>query len=201
MILFLVLGCRSERAPPVARAEPATSAYTSEPTARSPAEPPAGAATAAPVPSALADAGAKFGLTMLGTGWTWTAMDRHATRFDWSGRTGRDDREVRYGFWLEKMGETERKFVVQLVDSAARNLTLGAPCPPFDQPPEIAKLLGVERIITVCFDPAPYMSQVHHTGVLHGIVSKGALTIVVLLSNDRAGIMPLAEEIGARGLP
>ena len=41
----------------------------------------------------------------------------------------------------------------------------------------------------------------HSTGVLHGIVNKGTLTIVVLLSKDRAGIVPLAEEIGARGTP
>jgi hypothetical protein len=102
---------------------------------------------------------------------------------------------------MEKMGETERKFLVQLVDSATRNLTLGRPCAPFDQPPEIVKLLGVERIITECFDPAPFMSKVHTTGVLHGIVSKGALSIVVVLSKNRAGIVPLAEDIGATGAP
>jgi hypothetical protein len=45
------------------------------------------------------------------------------------------------------------------------------------------------------------MSREHHAGVLHGIVSKGSLTIVVLLSNNRAGIVPLAEEIGANGAP
>jgi hypothetical protein len=42
---------------------------------------------------------------------------------------------------------------------------------------------------------------VHSSGVLHGIVNKGALTIVVVLSKDRAGIVPLADEIGARGAP
>jgi hypothetical protein len=197
----MAIGCRSEGAPPVAHAEAAASASTGAQAAQSPQEPPAGAATASPVPKALTDVAAQFGLTVLGKGWSWSAIDRNKTRFDWAGRTERDDREVLLSFWLEKMGETEKKFLVQLVDSAARNLTLGAPCPPFDQPPEIAKLIGVERIITECFDPAPYMSKVHSTGVLHGIVNQGALTIVVVLSKDRAGIVPLAEEIGARGAP
>src|SRR5262249_42121385 len=143
-----------------------TSAPTSRLTHQAPAQSLAGGATAASVPKALADGGAQFGLTILGNGWTWTAIDRNKTRFDWSGRTRRDDREVLYSFWLLKLGETERRLLPQLVDSAAANLTRGRPCPPFDQPPEIAKLLGVERIITVCFDPAPYMSEVHHTGVL-----------------------------------
>ncbi len=200
-VLAMSIGCRSEGAPPVAHAETAAGASTGTSVAQSPAEPPASAAAASPVPKALANVAAQFGLSVLAKGWSWTAIDRNKTRFDWAGRTERDDREVLLSFWLEKMGETERKFLVQLVDSAARNLTLGTPCPPFDQPPEITKLLGVERIITECFDPAPYMSKVHSTGVLHGIVNKGALTIVVVLSKNRASIVPLAEEIGARGVP
>jgi hypothetical protein len=138
---------------------------------------------------------------VLGDGWSWVAIDRNKTRFDWSGRTKRDDREVLYSFWMPKLDENVVKLLPQIVESAAANLTRGRPCPPFDQPPEFVTLLGVERVITVCFDPAPYMSEVHHAGVLHGIVSKGALTIVVVLSNNRAGIVPLAEEIGARGAP
>ncbi len=164
-----------------------------------PAEPPSPAAAAAPMPKALTDVAAQFGLTMLSDGWSWAAIDRNKTRFDWSGRTKRDDREVLYSFWMPKLDENVVKFLPQIVESAAANLTRGRPCPPFEQPIEFAKLLGVERVITVCFDPAPYMSDVHHAGVLHGIVSKGALTIVVVLSNNRAGIVPLADEIGAGG--
>jgi hypothetical protein len=199
MVLLLVLGCRSEGAPPVVRAEPAVSTPTGVPVAESPAEHLAGSATPVSVPKGLADVAAQFHLTMLGAGWSWVAIDRNKTRFDWSGHTKHDDRESLYSFWMPKLDESTMKFLPQIVESAAANLTRGRPCPPFDQPPEIAKLLGVERVITVCFDPAPYMSEVHRTGVLHGIVSKGALTIVVVLSNNRAGIVPLADEIGARG--
>jgi hypothetical protein len=136
---------------------------------------------------------------MLGTGWTWTEIDRSKTRFDWSGRTARDAREVLYSFWLPKLGETEARLLPQLVDSAVSNLTKGRPCPPIEQPSDFARVLGVDRIVTVCFDPAPWLSELNHRGVAHGIVSKGALTIVVVLSNSRAGIIPLAKDIGARG--
>ena len=201
LILIPTLGCRSEVAPAVVHVQPAAEAPAPALPARSTREPSARAAPAVPVPEPLASAAAPFGLTMLSDGWSWTAIDRNKTRFDWSGRSAQGDREVLYSFWLPRLDETTVKLLPQLVDSAASNLTRGRPCPPFEQPPEIVELLGVQRVITVCFDPAPYMSEVFHRGVVHGIVNKGALTILVVLSHGRAGLIPLAAEIGAKGAP
>ena len=102
------------------------------------------------------------------------------------------------------MDDFQRDYTVNLVDAATRNFSRTHPCEPFDQPSEIVQLLGVDRIITECFEPAPYMSDVYRAGVAHGIVKKGALTIVVVLSHREAGliplgVVPLASEIGARG--
>lgn len=46
------------------------------------------------------------------------------------------------------------------------------------------------------WDDAPGTS--FSRGVLHGIVQHGALTIVVVLSNDMTGVVPLADHIGLR---
>src|SRR5690242_18913573 len=83
-VMVLVLGCQSQGAPPVARAEVPAGARASAPVAAPPAEPPGPAAVAAPVPRALADVAAQFHLAMLGDGWSWVAIDRNKTRFDWS---------------------------------------------------------------------------------------------------------------------
>jgi hypothetical protein len=162
---------------------------------------PAPVAVTAPVPSALADVAGQFGLTMLGDGWTWSAISRKETRFDWSGRPAAADRQVLYSFWMDKIDATAASLLPQIVSSAAANLSNGEPCRPFEQPADIARVVGVDRVITVCFEPSPFYAKEYRMGVMHGIVQRGSLTIVVVLSNDRAAVIPLADGIGARGAP
>lgn len=152
-----------------------------------------------PVPETLAFDAGRFGLTMQAEGWTWKVLRRNVTRFDWSGRPATGDSEVLYSFFIDKLDETTAKLLPQLVGSAAANLTEGEPCRPFEQPPEIVKLLGVDRVITVCFEPSTFYGKEHHVGVMHGIVHNGALTIAVVLSNDRSAVIPLPKAIGAHG--
>jgi len=168
------------------------------------APPPVAAAPTAPVvpvPETLAFDAGRFGLTMLAEGWTWKVLRRNVTRFDWSGRPsdGKGDKELLYSFYMDKIDETSAKLLPQIVGSAAANLSEQEPCRPFEQPPEIVRALGVDRVITVCFEPSTFYGKEHKAGVLHGIVHDGALTIAVVLSNDRAGVVPLPALIGARG--
>jgi hypothetical protein len=170
------------------------------PAATPSAERAAPAAPAVPVPADLATAARKFGLIMLADGFTWTAIDPKKTRFEWSGRSTSGDREILYSFWLPKLDATETKFLPQIVSSAAANLSDGQPCSPFEQPNDFVKILGVDRVVSVCFEPSSYYGKEFHHGIMHGIVNDGTLTIVVVLSNDRAaGIVPLPKSIGARG--
>jgi hypothetical protein len=158
------------------------------------------AAPPEPVPEALVTAAKKFGLTMLAEGFTWKAIDPKATRFEWSGRSASGDREILYSFWLPKLEATETKFLSQLVSSAAANLAQGEPCRAFEQPTDFVKILGVDRVISVCFEASPFYGKEFHHGIMHGIVNGGALTLVVVLSNDRAAaVVPLPKSIGARG--
>ncbi len=160
------------------------------------------------LPPELLQASTEYGLAMRDD-WTWKAIDRDRTRFDWEGRPKSGAFEVLYSFWIPKLDDTETKLAPSLVESAAANLTSGTPCPPVEQPPEMAHMLGVDRIITVCFEPAPFIRDGHlwgdpsstnyQKGVLHGIINRGALTIMVALSNDRTAMVPLPEEMGARG--
>jgi hypothetical protein len=155
--------------------------------------------TGANIPPPLAEVAAQFGLTMLGDGWTWKAISRKDTRFDWSGRPASGESELLYSFWRPKIEEIEARLLPQIVASAAANLSNHDPCRPFEQPPEIVKILGVDRVITVCFEPMPFYGKEFRQGVLHGIVQKGALTIAAVFSNNRAAVLPLAKIIGARG--
>lgn len=155
---------------------------------------------AVPVPEPLAAEATRFGMRMVADGWTWKAIDRKQTRFDWSGRPDSGDREVLYSFWMPTIDETAAKLLPSIVGSAAANLSNHDPCPPFEQPPEIVKILHVDRVITVCFDPMPFYGKEFHQGVMHGIVQNGALTIVAIVSNDRAAVIPLEKTIGARGV-
>jgi hypothetical protein len=164
----------------------------------------------APLPPELLQASTRYGLAMRDD-WTWKSIDRDRTRFDWEGRPKSGAFEVLYSFWIPKLDDTETKLAPSLVESAAANLTTGTPCPPFEQPPETARMLGVDRIITVCFEPAPFMRDGHlwgdpsstnyQKGVVHGIINRGALTIMVTLSNDRTAMVPLPEAMGVRGAP
>lgn len=169
----------------------------------SPAPRPAVATTTpgatAPVPETLAFDAGRFGLAMQAEGFTWKVLRRNVTRFDWSGRPASGDYEVLYSFWMDKIDDATAKLLPQVVASAAANLTEGEPCRPFEQPPEIVRVVGVDRIITVCFEPSTFYGKEHKQGVLHGIVHNGALTIVVVLSNDAAAIVPLPKRIGASG--
>ena len=168
----------------------------------SPAEardPAASANAGAPVPDALASSASTFGLKMLAS-YTWTAIDPKTTRFEWSGRPASGDREVLYSFWMPKLDASEKQLLPRLVSTAAANLATGEPCPPSEQGSDFVKLLGVERVVTVCFEPSPFYAKEFHHGIMHGVVSGGALTLVVVLSNDQAAaVVPLPKSIGARG--
>lgn len=163
--------------------------------ARDPAAPPA-----APVPAALAQQAKPFGLRMLAEGFMWTPIDPKVTRFQWSGRSPDGDREILYSFWIPKLGATEKQLLSQIVQSAAANLAQGQPCAPAEQPHDFAQVLGVDRVISVCFETAPAYAKEYRYGILHGLVHDGALTLVAVLSNDRnAAFVPLPRSIGARG--
>lgn len=151
------------------------------------------------VPETLAFDAARFGLTMSDQGWTWKVLRRNVTRFDWTGRPPKGDRELLYSFFVDKVDEPSAKLLPQIAQSAAANLSETEPCRPVEQPPEIVRILGVERVVTVCFEPSTFYGKEHRVGVLHAIVSHGSLTIAVVLSNDRAAILPLPGVVGARG--
>ena len=175
-----------------------SSAGTSRPRATSPvaAEP---RPLVIPVPETLAFDAGRFGLTMSDQGWTWKVLRRNVTRFDWTGRPPKGDRELLYSFSLDKLDEPSARLLPQIAQSAAANLSETEPCRPVEQPPETVRILGVERVVTVCFEPSTFYGKEHSVGVLHAIVSHGALTIAVVLSNDRAAVIPLPGAIGARG--
>ncbi len=150
-----------------------------------------------------------FGLSLRGDGdWTWMKSDPQRSRFDWVGHSKTGNYDVLYSFWIPKLDPTQTKLLPGYVETAAANLTNEKPERAFEQSPEIAQLLGVDRVLTVCFEPAPFMKDGHlwddapgtsfSRGVLHGIVQHGALTIVVVLSNDSMGVVPLADHIGLR---
>ena len=152
------------------------------------------------MPVELARTAKRFGLTMLSEGFTWKEIDPKTTRFEWSGRTASGDREILYSFWLPKLEAKEAKLLPQLVASAVANLAVGEPCAPHEQPVDFVNILGADRVVSACFEPSPFYGKEFHHGILHGIVNKGALTIVVVLSNDQvAAIVPLPRSIGARG--
>jgi len=158
------------------------------------------APAAVPVPEALAKQAKPFGLRMLAEGFTWTPIGPRETRFQWSGRSPDGDREILFAFWRPKLGATETQVLPQMVLAAAANLAEGKPCAPIEQPRDFAQVLGVDRVISVCFETAAFYAKEYRHGIVHGIVNDGALTIVAVLSNDRsAAAVPLPKSIGARG--
>ncbi|HSO40094.1 MAG TPA: hypothetical protein VLT33_46520 [Labilithrix sp.] len=166
--------------------------------ARAPSGAPA--AAEAPVPPELARAAKKFGMRMLAEGFTWRPIDPKATRFEWSGRSPDGDRELLYSFALSRLDATEKQVLPQMIQATAANLAQGAPCAPVEQQRDFVKLLGVDRVVSVCFEASPFYGKEFHHGIMHGIVNDGALTIVAVLSNDRnAAFVPLPKSIGARG--
>jgi hypothetical protein len=173
-----------------------------QPTVR-PAPGEAAPVATAPVPETLALVAGQFGLTMQAEGFTWKVLRRNVTRFDWSGRAHdavAGDREVLYSFYIDKLDDVSSAHLPQIAAAAAANLTEGEPCAPIEQPAEIVKKLGVDRVVTVCFEPSTfYGGKEHHHAVLHAIVHRGALTIVAVLSNESMAIIPLPNVIGARG--
>jgi len=154
-----------------------------------------------PVPAKLQEVAAQFGITMKDD-WQWTELERMRTRFDWSGRPEGRAFEARWSFWLK--GEdvrTMKPFLPAAVQSAALNLTRSSACDPFEQPAELARMVGADRVITVCFEPAPYVTEEFRHGVLHGLVRGDVLVIVIVLANDRTGTVPLPDHIGGRFSP
>ena len=181
--VLLLLGCSEPHAPHAAAPEPMT------PTVRN------------PPPAALAETAAKFGLEMSGD-FVWTKISREETRFDWSGHpAGRDDVEVLWSFWMEKMDATSVKFLPNLTMAAAADLTQDphASPEPFDQPEDIVHAFGYDRVLTACFVPFEGYGKGKKQGVMHAIVKRGALSVVAIFSNDRTGLVPLPKDIGARG--
>ena len=157
-----------------------------------------------PVPETLALVAGQFGLTMQAEGFTWKVLRRNVTRFDWAGRPsggkagGLPDRELLYSFYIEKLDDTSATLLPQIAASAAANLTDGEPCKPLEQPAAVVQLLGIDRVISVCFEPSTFYGKEHRLGMLHALVKSGALTIVVVLSNERAGTLPLPAVLGTR---
>jgi hypothetical protein len=98
---------------------------------------------------------------------------------------------------MPKIGETEAKFLPQLVISAAMNLAEGRPCAAFEQPKEIVEALGFDRVITVCFVPTEVYARGFTHGVMHGLVKHESLTIAVVLCDSPAAAVPTSSMIGA----
>lgn len=195
--IFVSAACSACRHPPAGLGAPPRSvASVAPPTS---VDPPPGPAV--PVPETLALVAGQFGLTMQAEGFTWKVLRRNVTRFDWSGRAASGDRELLYSFFIEKLDDASAERVPQIASSAAANLTEGEPCKPFEQPAEIVQKLGVDRIVTVCFEPSTFYGKEHRHAVLHAIVHDRALTIAVVLSNESTAIIPLPKVIGARGAP
>lgn len=198
LLALAAAACSHPPAATDARARAPASAASAAPFGASSEAPPS---VVVPVPETLALVAGQFGLTMQAEGFTWKVLRRNVTRFDWSGRptTGKNDREILYSFYVEKLDDTSARLLPELASSAAANLTEGEPCKPFDQPAEILKKLGVDRVVTVCFEPSTFYGREHHHGVLHALVHDRALTIVVVLSDDSTAIIPLPKVIGTRG--
>jgi hypothetical protein len=158
-----------------------------------------------PVPETLELVASQFGLAMRAEGFTWKVLRRNVTRFDWEGRPSSAkagitaDRELLYSFYIEKLDDSSAKLLPQIVASAAANLAEGEPCRPLEQPAGVVQALGVDRVISVCFEPSTFYGKEHHLGMLHGLVKNGALTIVVVLANERSKLLPLPSVLGVHG--
>ncbi len=193
-------------APIASTASPASPASPAPPSSRSSSEPaPPPSSPVVPVPETLALVAGQFGLTMQPEGFTWKVLRRNVTRFDWSGRShdaAGGEREVLYSFFIDKLDDASIAHLPDVASSAAANLTTtGDTCKPIEQPAQIVHDLGVDRIVTVCFEPSPFYGgkEQHRNAVLHAIVHGRALTVVAVLSNESAAILPLPNVIGARG--
>jgi hypothetical protein len=158
-----------------------------------------------PVPETLQLVAGQFGLTMQAEGFTWKVLRRNVTRFDWEGRPSSAkvgapaDRELLYSFYIEKLDDSSAKLLPQIVASAAANLAEGEPCKPREEPAGVVQALGVDRVISVCFEPSTFYGKEHPMGVLHGLVKNGALTIVVVLADERTKLLPLPSVLGVHG--
>jgi hypothetical protein len=191
LVVMASVGCGGAAAPgePGARAASAKSAASK-------AAPPT---PVVPVPETLAFEAGRFGLTMTAEGWTWKAIRRNVTRFDWSGRPPARDREVLYSFWMDKLDAKTATLLPQIVGTVAANLTDGEPGTPIEQPADVVQRVGVDRIVSACFEPSTFYGKELRYGVLHGIVKNDALAFAVVLANDRAAVVPTPAVLGARG--
>lgn len=182
----------------------ATATASRTTSAASPSEPASGPVT--PVPETLQLVANQFGLTMLAEGFTWKVLRRNVTRFDWEGRPSSAragapaDRELLYSFTMEKLDDSSAKVLPQIVVSAAANLTDGEPCRPLEQPASVVQALGVDRVVSVCFEPSTFYGKEHRLGMLHGLVENGALTLVVVLANEHSKMLPLPSVLGVHAL-
>lgn len=158
----------------------------------------AGCAHAAPanVPPALAESARSHRLEMLGDGFAWAPYEAPLMRgpmlFSWSGSAA--DRTVLYDFEPDAARAPEKLMAI------VRPLANGEPAAPRVQGQSFVDILGVDRVTSVEFDVAPpYRTSGHH-GIAHAIEKGGALTIVVVLSNDvAAAVVPMPKSIGAKG--
>ena len=195
LVVLAWAGCGGAAAPGATGAPGAKSTASAESSASTSKRAPP--APIVPVPETLAFEADRFGLTMTAEGWTWKAIRRNVTRFDWSGRPPARDREVLYSFLMQLDAKTAT-LVPHIVGRAAANLTDGEPCTPVEQPADVVQRMGVDRIVSACFEPSTFYGKELRYGVLHGIVKDDALTIAVVLANDRAEV-PTPALLGARG--
>jgi hypothetical protein len=177
-------------------------------------------------PPALVRAADPCGLAITGDGWTWVPLER-PTRFAWKGVPPAKDHVVLFAFdpssvhQLRPDPPVSFDYLSRFVETAAANLAEdNKTCDAFDQPKELAEIVGVDRIITVCFHPSQYYANArfdecgpcfgaaspptssrpqYANGFFHALVRDDALTFVVILSNDATGVAPIADVIGARG--
>jgi hypothetical protein len=184
---------------------PAPGGPASTPSTHAVAAGPSASAPVVPVPETLAFVAGQFGLTMQPDGFTWKVLRRNVTRFDWSGRShdaAGGEREVLYSFFFDKLDDATFAHLPEIAASAAANLTTdGETCKPIEQPSRIVHELGVDRIVSVCFEPSPFYGgkEQHRNAVLHAIVHGGALTVVAVLANESAAMLPSPVVIGSRG--
>ena len=150
------------------------------------------------VPAALAASAKAHGLVMLGSGFSWTPYEAPLMRgpllFSWSGDTTTHDRTVLYDF------EPDAAAPAQKLQAIARQLASAEPRALVAQGSTFVEILGVDRVLSAEFEVAPPYGTTFHHGIAHAIVKGGALTIVVVLSNDTAAaVVPMPRSIGAKG--
>jgi hypothetical protein len=53
-------------------------------------------------------------------------------------------------------------------------------------------------VVSVCFEPAPFVTEEVRRGMLHGLLRKDTFVIVIVLTDDPTGWVPMPTDIGGR---